>query len=112
MLVKASRRLRRAGAANAAFVQGDGARLPFRTGSFDVAFLVAVLGEVPDPAGCIESLHRVLRPGGLLSITETIGDPDAISREDLTALVQANGFEVAELFADRAGFTATFRSLS
>ena len=111
MLVKARRRLRRAGAVNAALVQGDGSRLPFRTGSFDIAFLVAVLGEIPDPAACVESLHRVLRRGGLLSITETIGDPDALTQEKLGALMQSIGFEVAELFVDRVGFTATFRSL-
>ena len=111
MLVKARIRLRRSGAANVDFAQGDGSRLPFRAASFGVAFLVAVLGEVPDPAACVESLHRVLRPGGLLAITETIGDPDALSQEGLKALMQSKGFEVVELFVDRAGFTATFRSL-
>jgi SAM-dependent methyltransferase len=111
MLVKARLRLRRVGAVNAMFVQGDGSRIPLRVGSFDVAFLVAVLGEVPDPAACVESLHRVLRPGGLLSITETIGDPDALSQEDLKALIQSKGFELAELFVYRAGFTANFRAL-
>ncbi|MEX2208352.1 MAG: class I SAM-dependent methyltransferase [Myxococcota bacterium] len=111
MLAKARRRLHRADLANAAFVQGDGARLPFRSGSFDVAFLVAVLGEVPDSAGCLESLHRVLRPGGLLSITETIGDPDALKQVDTRALAEAKGFEFVEVIVDRAGFTASFRAL-
>ena len=97
---------------NAAFVQGDGARLPFRVGSFDVAFLVAVLGEVPDPEGCIESLRRVLRPGGLLSLTETIGDPDALTQEQARALVERNGFEVEAVFTDRVGFTLNARSRS
>ncbi len=111
MLAKARRRLRRAGATNVAFAQGDGSRIPFSSGSFDVAFLVAVLGEVPDPAACVESLHRVLRPGGLLSITETIGDPDALTQQDAKALMQSKGFEVAEVLVDRAGFTANFRAL-
>jgi ubiquinone/menaquinone biosynthesis C-methylase UbiE len=112
MLLKARRRLARDRAANAAFVQGDGARLPFRVGSFDVAFLVAVLGEVPDPEGCIESLRRVLRPGGLLSLTETIGDPDALTQEQARALVERNGFEVEAVFTDRVGFTLNARSRS
>ncbi len=110
MLAKARRRLARHRAANAAFVQGDGARLPFRAGSFDVAFLVAVLGEVPDPEGCIESLRRVLRHGGLLSLSETIGDPDALSQEQARSLVERNGFEVEAVFTDRAGFTLNARS--
>ena len=111
MLAKARSRLRRAGATNVAFAQGDGSRIPFSSGSFDVVFLVAVLGEIPDPAACVESLHRVLRPGGLLSITETIGDPDALSQEDAKELMQSKGFEVAEVLVDRAGFTVNFRAL-
>jgi ubiquinone/menaquinone biosynthesis C-methylase UbiE len=101
MLAKASRRLSRSGAANIGFVQGDGSRLPFRAGSFDVAFLVAVLGEVPDPAACVESLHRVLRPGG---------DPDALSRDEARSRIESKGFEFVECSDDRAGFTLNFRA--
>ena len=67
-------------------------------------------GDVPDPAACVESLHRVLQTGGLLSITETIGDPDALSREEAKALIEAKGIELVECFEDRAGFTLNFRA--
>lgn len=110
MLAKARLRLARAGLANAAFVQGDGASLPFRDASFDVAFGVAVLGEVPDTAACLRALRRVLRPGALLSITETRGDPDALSQEALVTLARAAGFELDEIAAERASFTASFRA--
>ena len=110
MLAKARRRLNRAGVANAAFVQGDGARLPFRDASFDVAFLVAVLGEVPDPAACVAELRRVLRAGGLLALTETRCDPDALSRDDLVALAQPRGFALECVDLERAAFTARFRA--
>lgn len=110
MLDKARRRLARARALNASFVQGDGSRIPFRSGCFDVAFLVAVLGEVPDPAACIESLRRVLRPGGLLSITETIGDPDALSQHGVKALAESKGFAFDGLVTGPAGFTIRFRA--
>lgn len=110
MLAKARLRLARAGASNASFVQGDGSHLPFHPCSFDAAVLVAVLGEVPDREGCVASLRRVLRPGGLLSVTETIGDPDALSQEDVNALVESNGFVSSEVFVERVGFTAIFRA--
>jgi ubiquinone/menaquinone biosynthesis C-methylase UbiE len=110
MLVKARRRLARAGTANVAFAQGDGSRLPFRSCAFDLAFLVAVLGEVPDRAGCLASLHRVLRPGGIVSITETVGDPDALSQDEAKSLAESKGFDFVEVFLDRAGFTANFRA--
>ena len=110
MLAKARRRLARAGAANAAFAQGDGALLPFRDGAFDAAFGVAVLGEVPDPAACVGELRRVLKRGGRLAITETRGDPDAFSRESLEALVAPRGFALERVDVERAAFTARFRA--
>ncbi len=109
MLAKAARRLRRAGASNFALVQGEGTRLPFRAASFDAAFLVAVLGEIPEPASAVRELARVLRPGGLLSITETLGDPDALSAAEVQALADSAGFELATRSEERAGFTARFR---
>jgi len=76
MLEKARRRMGRAGFSNASFTQASAMSLPFAPGVFDIAFLVAVLGEVPDPGACVESICRSLRPGGILSITELPGDPD------------------------------------
>jgi ubiquinone/menaquinone biosynthesis C-methylase UbiE len=109
MLAKARLRLARARLANASFAQGDGTRLPFASASFDVAFLVAVLGEVPDPPACVAELRRVIRPGGLLSITETRGDPDALSEEELGALARAAGFALDGVTRDRVAFSARFR---
>jgi ubiquinone/menaquinone biosynthesis C-methylase UbiE len=109
MLVKATARLRRAGAGRTCFVQGNATVLPFGAGVFDVVFLVAVLGEVPDPAACVAAAARVLCPGGLLSITELPGDPDALTRSEVTVLATAAGFEASEILPLRGGFTANFR---
>jgi len=108
MLAKARRRLGRAGAGNASFAQGDGASLPFRDGAFDAAFLVAVLGEVPDPAACVSELRRVLRCGGRLLLTETRGDPDALTAEALRALAEPRGFALERVEEDHAAFSASF----
>ena len=70
------------------YTQGDARRLAFPRASFDVAFLVAVLGEVPEPRQCLRALHRILRPGGLLSITEHLPDPDFSRLSTLRALVE------------------------
>jgi len=37
---------------------------PYPDGSFDAAYLIGVLGEIPDPAAALGELRRVLRPGG------------------------------------------------
>ncbi len=93
MLDKARRALDAAGCRNADFHTGDASvGLPFADDSFDVAFLAAVLGEVPDKDICIRGLQRVLRPGGLLVFVEGFPDPDRQSVQDLRELLEPHGF--------------------
>jgi SAM-dependent methyltransferase len=50
----------------------DGRRLPFRTGSFDLAFAVCVLHHIerPDRPSFAAEVARVTRPGGVVAILE------------------------------------------
>lgn len=50
------------------FVGEDPVHLPFEDSSFDAATSCGVLEHVPDAAGSLVELHRVLKPGGLLFI--------------------------------------------
>lgn len=54
------------------FVLADGARLPFKTASFDAALLITVLHHVSaqNHAAMLREAARVLRPGGRLIILE------------------------------------------
>jgi ubiquinone/menaquinone biosynthesis C-methylase UbiE len=53
----------------AAFVQGDGQRLPFRDGSFDIVFSHSVIEHVGSAESYLRECHRVLRPGGVLYLS-------------------------------------------
>jgi ubiquinone/menaquinone biosynthesis C-methylase UbiE len=93
MLDKARRALERAGHGNVGYQSGDASgELPFQDASFDVAFLAAVLGEVPDKSACLRSLARVLRPGGVLAMVEAFPDPDRLDVSTLRELAEPNGF--------------------
>jgi ubiquinone/menaquinone biosynthesis C-methylase UbiE len=48
----------------------DARDLPYADGSFDGAYLVTVLGEIPDPQAAITEIGRVLKPGGRLVVGE------------------------------------------
>jgi SAM-dependent methyltransferase len=55
--------------ANAAFVRGDGARLPFRDAVFDLVFSHSVIEHVSSADAYLRECHRVLRPRGVLYLS-------------------------------------------
>jgi ubiquinone/menaquinone biosynthesis C-methylase UbiE len=96
MLAELRRRLGPEGLPAVRLLAADATRLPFRDGSFDAAFLVAVLGEVPDSARALAELRRVLRPGGVVSFYETVNDPDYVREGVLRELCRSAGLRVIE----------------
>ncbi len=76
MITMLRERLRAAGVRNVKIVQGDGQQMPLPSGSFDLVFLIDVVGEIPDKPVFFRECARVLKPGGTLAVTEQINDPD------------------------------------
>jgi len=64
------------------FHQGDAAKLPFEAGAFDVVVTTQVYEYVPDIAGALAEVARVLRPGGLVAILDTDYDSLVVHTED------------------------------
>ena len=60
--------------ANAAFQVADVLDLPFEDGYFDVVHGHDVLLYVPDTQAALAELKRVLKPGGIISCREMIGE--------------------------------------
>lgn len=72
----------------------DARSLPFADDGFDGAYLVAVLGEIPDQVAALSELRRVVRPGGRIVVGELLGDPHFVSRGALKARAEAAGLRV------------------
>jgi SAM-dependent methyltransferase len=53
----------------AGFVKGDGVRLPFKSGSFDLVLSHEVIEHIYEGPGYLRDLARVLRPGGVLYLS-------------------------------------------
>jgi ubiquinone/menaquinone biosynthesis C-methylase UbiE len=102
------RRLLREGVTNALPVVGDALGLPLAESSVDCVFLVTVLGEVPDRPKALAELRRVLKPGGILSISETLPDPDYQFPDVVRDLCRASGFRLLEHHRRLFGFTMNF----
>ena len=79
MLDHTMRRAHADGIRNIHPTQGDARSLFYPDDSFDRAFLVTVLGEIPDQLLALSELGRVLKPGGRLVVGELFGDPHWVS---------------------------------
>ena len=112
MLAKTEDKIRAAGLANVETLLADAAELPFADQSFDLAFFVTVLGEIPDKAAALAEAHRVLRPGGRLSVTELLMDPDYSLRSTVIARCREAGFALSEEYGNFFAYTVNFQKLA
>ena len=108
MLSILRQRLQDAQIANTRLVAGDAVRLPLGDGCVDEAFLVTVLGEIPDRPRAMAELRRVMKPGGVLSVMETFTDCDYQLEDSVRDLCRAFGFEAIDHERRRLGYTLCF----
>ncbi|NUM52898.1 MAG: methyltransferase domain-containing protein [Candidatus Hydrogenedentes bacterium] len=76
---------------------------------FDRAFLVTVLGEIPDRERALREIHHALKDDGMLVITEIFPDPHYQRVGKLRELAGKTGFEFATLRAKTFSYTAQLR---
>jgi ubiquinone/menaquinone biosynthesis C-methylase UbiE len=113
MLADLARRARAAGVHNVVAAEGDAQRLPYPDAVFDGAYLVGVLGEIPDPGAALRELRRVLKPGGRLVIGEVLVlDPDGLPLAMLREAVGAAGFVLEQRLGPRVAYFARFGAVA
>ena len=109
MLAYTEKRLRRRHIDNVDYYLCDGTHFDFPDQSFDRIVLITVLGEVANQAEYLAEFRRLLCADGLLSVSETAGDPDKPSRAELRELMRQNGFKVAGEYGSERNFTLNFK---
>jgi ubiquinone/menaquinone biosynthesis C-methylase UbiE len=77
-------------------------------GGFDRAVLAMVLGEARDRAGALRELRGALRPGGVLSVTEIVGDPHRLAVRTVVKQAEAAGFRLVGCFGSFPAYTLNF----
>lgn len=109
MIAQVDRLVQGAGLTNVETHVAGAYSLPAADQSVDRAFLITVLPEIPDRGRALAELHRVLRPGGVLSITEEFYDPHYLFLPETIRLVGAAGFRFEQRFGNLWAYTANFR---
>ncbi len=108
MIAAVERKAREAGLTNIETHVASAYELPLDEESVDRAFLVTVLPEIADRQLALAELHRVLKPGGILSITEEFMDPDYPLAGTTIRWAEEAGFELEERHGNWWTYTLNF----
>jgi uncharacterized protein len=85
--------------------------LPFEEGYFDVVYMIAVIGEIPDPERAMREFHRVLSPEGALVFSELVLDPDYPRAQTLVRLANGAGFRLRKKVGNFFYYTLIFEKM-
>src|ERR1700690_3465501 len=92
----------------AALADSSSRRLPYQDAAFDAAYIVTVLGEVPDAQQTLVELRRVLKPDGRLIVGEIGLDPDFVPVRKLRSMAEAAGLSLVRRFGPPFAYHAQF----
>ena len=96
------------GISNITPTRADATQMPFEDAAFDAAFLVTVLGEIPDQDAAMRELARVLKPGGRLVVGELLGDPHYVRLDPMRLRAAAAGLKFERRSGSGLGYFARF----
>ncbi|MFI5065382.1 MAG: class I SAM-dependent methyltransferase, partial [Streptosporangiales bacterium] len=90
--------------------RADARELPFPDATFDGAYLVTVLGEIPDVRAAVSELRRVLKPSGRLVVGEFL-DRHYVPFVTLLRHASARGLQVTARLGPPLAYYAQFRPM-
>lgn len=95
---------------NIELVLASATDLSFKGKSLDLVLLITVLEEIPDRRKALQEIMRVLRPEGMLAVTEFLPDPDYPLRRTTIRTVTEAGFLLDGQDGDLFNYTVRFKA--
>lgn len=99
----------REGVANLLPRVDDAYDLSFEDGSVDRVVAIACLPEIPEPVRALREFHRILKPDGLVCLSELLPDPDYPWRGTEKRWAEEAGFELHEEFGNWFVYQLNFK---
>lgn len=93
---------------NVKLIHASAYGLPFDNDSLDLVYMVTVLQEIPDKQRALKETRRVLKPGGLLAVTEFLPDPDYPLKSTTIKLGQEADFVLDKALGSFWNYTVRF----
>jgi len=92
-------------------IQASACALPLADESMDACVMSSALQEIPDRYRALREVERVLKPGGILAVTEFLIDPDYPFMSTTMRLGEQAGFEVEAIEGNLWNYTVRFRKM-
>ena len=105
MIDRVTRRVQAEGVTNVEARVADVFDLPFEGGTFDTVYMIAVIGEIPNPERAMKEFYRVLAPSGTLAFSELLFDPDYPRASTLVRKATSAGFRLKEKLGNWLHYT-------
>lgn len=96
---------------NVHLCEGSAHELPFREASVDLVSMITVLPEIPDHGRALAAVRRVLKPGGILAVTEFFPDPDYPLSSTTVRRGEQAGLYSEGVYGNLWTYTVRFRKL-
>lgn len=90
----------------------DVINLPFADETFDAVTMMSVIGELPSPQLALMEFYRVLKPGGVIAISELLVDPDYPLAKTVISLATDAGFRLKKREGNFFSYTLVFEKVS
>jgi len=93
---------------NIRLIEGDALNIPLEDNTFDLVYSITVFQELPDKNKALKEMKRVLKPDGILSITEFLPDPDYPLKSTTVKMGTSEGFILNDVEGSFWNYTARF----
>ena len=90
-------------------VNSSAYELPFDDNSIDLVYMITVLQEIPDRNKALQQARRVLKPGGILAVTELFQDPDYAWKSTTIKLGEQAGLILDKVSGNFLNYTVRFK---
>lgn len=108
LAARLQRRAQERSIANLQVGVADAQHLPLASETVDAAYMMMVLGEIPDPQQCLHECRRVLRSEGILAISEMLPDPDYAPVNQRSQMAASCGFRLCDRIGNAFYYTLRF----
>lgn len=82
--------------------------LPLGDKAIDLVIMVGVLGEIPDKNRALKEIWRVIKPGGILAISENMIDPDYPVKKTTTKYCEQCGYQLIKTYGSFFNYVSQF----